>query len=336
MSVQEWLNQLLHKGKIPSNNAIYSYIKNKKPVKPSGWNEYNKTDIRIAVVQMKARLYKHWKLYIDQIYLYAEEASRHKVQLLVFPANNSLQLMSLHPLYRKNSQEIHAVIQDMAWYMEDFVIRVYGGIAKAFGMYIVAGSYFVRGHDQELYNRAYLFGPTGALIGTQEKMELTSIEETWGIHRGEKVHTYETPIGCIAMVIGTDEICFEAYRMALFQGTEIVTLLTADEEEGSMFRQIEGLWGRVQENRFCGVKSTLVGDIGPFSYTGKSAIYAPISITPQQDGVLAASQRSDQDVQLIKSINLVEMQAEVDATYIPKDYNIELYEKYFPIIYPEK
>ncbi len=60
--------------------------------------------------------------------------------------------------------------------------RLWGGLAREYGIYIVAGTYFHKevtdSGEEALYNRMAVFGPKGSRVYEQDKVYLTPFEET--------------------------------------------------------------------------------------------------------------------------------------------------------------
>ncbi|MBN1410638.1 MAG: hypothetical protein JW969_07320 [Spirochaetales bacterium] len=55
--------------------------------------------------------------------------------------------------------------------------RIFGKLSQKYHCYILAGSYFARSVGNTLVNRALVFGPSGSIIYTQDKVFLTNFEK---------------------------------------------------------------------------------------------------------------------------------------------------------------
>jgi predicted amidohydrolase len=85
---------------------------------------------------------------------------------------------------------LRQVFLEQAPMVHDLVCEVFGGLARTYGVAIVAGTAFARVEDEdtetdggtdtdetvELRNRAFVFGPDGRLAYTQDKVYLTEFE----------------------------------------------------------------------------------------------------------------------------------------------------------------
>jgi predicted amidohydrolase len=76
----------------------------------------------------------------------------------------------------------------------------------------MAGSYTLAA-DGSVVNRAFLYGPDGKLIGTQDKVHLLPVEEEWKLRRGKSFKIFDTSIGCLAMPVCMDATYFETFRI---------------------------------------------------------------------------------------------------------------------------
>jgi len=195
----------------------------------------------------------------------------------------------------------------------------------------MSGSYVVLDNGS-LVNRAFLYGPDGNVIGNQDKVHLMPQEAEWYIKRGQAFSVFETDLGNLALPICMDATYYETFRILEHLGTEIVLLPIANLEKYNYWLALRGIWPRVQESQLYGIKSALVGSLAGFTFTGRSGIFAPLELTPGQDGVLAEVESYDREAMAIANLDL-EALAVLRRNHPWRDRNPVLYKRYFPEIY---
>jgi len=273
----------------------------------------------------------------------AVEAGAH---LIVFPEDTGTHLLGLLPGTRQLTPEVSLEDAIGAWGEGIQVADLFRAVAPAarpifettfsilaagFGVHIVAGSLLLPETDGRLYNVGCLYGPDGRLIGRQRKAHLFPIEQKWGLACGTEVGVFHTPVGRLAFPICMDHTFFESARVAYLQGAEVLIDPSANPEPYDFHEQMRGVWGRVQENPMYGVLACMVGRIAGFTFEGRSAVYAPLALTPERDGILAQAATPDQEEILVCDLDLDALRA-FRAEHRP-DFNLALYQRYLPEVY---
>jgi predicted amidohydrolase len=203
-------------------------------------------------------------------------------------------------------------------------------LAKAYRVYIMAGSAMLV-DEGRLYNRAYLFGPQGEIVGTQDKIHPIEMELDLGMSFGTHLKVFATPLGRLAFPVCMDATYFETFKILKHMGAQIVIIPIANMEPFDLYLSLRGIWPRVQEAGIYGLKSALVGDLYAFKFTGKAGAYAPLELTPQRNGVLAEAGSYDRDAVVMASLDLPRLD-EYQSPYF-SDTNPELYRHYLPDAY---
>ncbi len=310
--------------------------------------------IRAAAVQVKLNLHKSPLQFADEMHRRVREAVDEGAVLVAFPEYNNLPLLGLLPgieqmeeSYREKAispgkthadedkQQEDIKLTDVFHYMspavKPLVDAVFSSLAEAYKIYIMAGSYTLADNGS-VVNRAFLYGPSGKMLGSQDKVHLLPIEEEWQLKRGDNFNTYDTTIGRLALPVCMDATYFETFRILEQNETDIVLLPIANQEEYNYWLALRGIWPRVQESRLYGVKSALVGSIAGLTFTGKSGIYAPLELTPEKDGILAEVKPHDREAMAVADLDL-EALHELRHNDPWRDKNPVLYRRYFPEIY---
>ena len=319
----------------------------------------DRRQIKVAALQIELKLFKNPLQYADEMHRLVREAADQGAQLVVFPEYNNLALLGMLPGIEKMEKEAFrekgaradkegkgggASVQgrgddlslaDLFRYMspavKPLVHAIFSQLASAYSLHIMAGSYTLE-EKGEIVNRALLYGPSGDLIGSQDKVHLLPMEAGWNLKKAASFNVYETPLGCLAMPVCMDATYYETFRILEKSGAEIALLPIANLEEYNYWLALRGIWPRVQESQVYGIKSALVGSVAGFTFTGRAGIFAPLEITPGQNGVLAEVEPFDREAIALAKLNL-EALDQLRRNHPWRDYNQALYKRYFPEIY---
>jgi predicted amidohydrolase len=187
---------------------------------------------------------------------------------------------SLARLLRKNGDQLEAV------YLETF-----GALAREFEMCIAGGSLYLYDPESEtVRHRAYLFNAEGEVLGFQDKLNL-SVDEVDLASPGNDLAAIETPFGRVGLLLGQDAMYPELARGLAIQGADLLIGLVANPGVASAAVIRSALALRAEENQVFVAASFLLGPnlLGQGSqntYFGRSALLAPISLTPKGDGIV--------------------------------------------------
>jgi predicted amidohydrolase len=308
---------------------------------PSSQNNQNNV-VKVATVQIKARLYKNIYKYMDDMLRWVVLAKNNKCQFIALPEYHTLQLLGLLPGIGKqdsmgsktdhnSSPSVLDILKYIAPIIERIYVTLFSTLAKLFDIYIMAGSTVVE--DERLFNCGYLFDNEGNTIGKQRKVHLMPMEMEWGLGRSNDITVCQTGIGCISFPICMDATYYETFRIASLKGADIVVIPIANAEEYNHWKALRGTWPRVQESWVYGIKSAMVGTLLGFTFSGKAGIYAPIELTSNKDGIIAESKEpfSEDIIYGYLDINKIRQYKTRALQYLP--FNTELIEKYLPNIY---
>ncbi len=307
--------------------------------------------IRTAALQVELKLFKNPLHYADEMHRRTREAVKEGARLIAFPEYNNLPLLGLLPgfekmeeTYRKKANEPKSKegnkkekisLADVFCYMnpavQPLVIALFSRLAAAYNIYIMTGSFALAANGRVI-NRSYLFGPSGLLIGSQDKVNLTLMETEWNMKRGSAFSVYETSLGRLALPVCMDATYYETFRILEKKGADIVLLPIANLEEYNYWLALRGIWPRVQESQLYGIKSTLVGNIAGLNFTGRAGIFAPLEITPRQNGVLAEVETCNNESMAVADLDLEALHS-LRRSHPWRDNNQALYDRYFPKIY---
>lgn len=260
--------------------------------------------VRVASLQYFIRPVRSLDEFRGQVAALVETAADYKVRLLVFPEYFTTQMLTLGDVQRP----IETQIRDLAHKVDAFVELMHG-LARKHGIYIVAGSIPVLADDDEdvVYNRSYVFGPTGQL-GVQGKMHMTRWEvEDYRVTPAERLHLFETDFGRMAVAICYDAEFPEIARAAARNGAEMLVVPSCTDERQGYLRVRYCAQARAIENSMYVVVSSTVGSLPmvpavSLNY-GQAAILTPSDFQFSRDGILAEGM-PNQESMIIGDLNL--------------------------------
>lgn len=304
--------------------------------------------LNVAALQVQIELFTNPIGYIDMIHRRIREAVALGAHLVAFPEYNNLSLLGMLPGVAELGEKISAtkegatqtkvpditvtdVIRYVGPVVAPFLDTLYSSLAAAYGIYLMAGSLLLPDGDK-VVNRTFLYGPSGGLIGSQDKVHLMPIEIEWGITPGFRFHVFDTGTAKIAAPVCMDATYFETFRILELRGAEIVIIPIANPEPYNHWLALRGIWPRVQEAPVYGIKSALVGSLLGFEFTGRAGIFAPAELTSDGSGVLDIVESPEKEGIAFATIDLRALR-ELRQDHPWRDSNPALYRRYFPRVY---
>ena len=169
--------------------------------------------------------------------------------------------------------------------------EVFGGLAREFGMTVVAPSaYLPDPVDGVIRNLAVIFDSNGQMVGHQAKVvlhpadtDLAQAGTTWDV--------IATEVGRIGLILGSDVLYPEVGRLLAYQGADLFVVQAASTDELLYQKLRAASLARMQDNQLFAATSFLIGDnqlsrAQRTPFVGKSALFAPQELTPRSNGVL--------------------------------------------------
>ena len=315
-------------------------------IAPSGNLDTIDTEaVRIAALQVVRRRYESLTDYVADMNSYVEEAVNHRAQLVLFPAYTGLLPFSLLPRCEEELATLQ-IEEETGFpsaeaanrclsFFSDVVYEIYyhtmSQLAARHQVLIMAGStlYF----DEEiLRHRAFLFDDTGSLVGFQDKVGLTAFEQALFVEEGQEINAFDTPLGAVVLVIAEDIHYYETGKVADSLGAQLLLHPTAFAQPHTAVDAAAGLNLRVQENRFYGVQSVLVGDSGlGLLLEGPCCVLAPNALLPAKNGIKEQGTGGTARAVLCTRLNLEALTGIVNP--YTDDANPAFLEKYIDRLY---
>ncbi len=229
--------------------------------------------VRVCAAQFFMRRLKTWEEFEHTVEFFADSADAYHCHFLVMPELFTAQLFSTMPKEYSFEQCVEALTDLHFEYCE-----LFERLAVDRQLYIIAGSTPVR-REGILYNVAHLFTPSGKVY-TQDKLHITPDERTeWGIHPGEEIRIFDTPLGRIAIQICYDIEFPEVSRLLALSGVEMVFVPMSTDERKAYNRVRYTAHARAVENSFYVIISANCGNLPTtknylLNY-GQSAVLTP-------------------------------------------------------------
>lgn len=303
--------------------------------------------VTIAVAQMKLELLDDGVAFADKYYGLVRQAVELGAQLIVFPEYAWLPLLGLLPPVRDLAEKgvtlkdavdqlvpgqltIDGVFRMIAPVVKRIFETTGSELAARFGVYLMPGTVVTMDSQRRLFNTAYLYGPDGVLLGTQNKLHPTEMEKDW-LTTGTDLHVLDLPFAKLAMPVCMDFTYWETTRSATLRGAEIVLDMSADESAKEFFLAVRGDESRIQESFAFSTRAYCVTDLFGLNFCGPSHIAAPLGVESDFTTYLARAKTHDCEEVIVADLNLVRLR-EFRAAH-PRDFNVALYEKFFPKAY---
>lgn len=260
--------------------------------------------VGVAALQMQMKHYASLAEYVVDMNLYIADAVNRRAQLICLPAFAGLLPITAIPQSQVHMQGMILPeeeegrinirgLNDALSYLSDHIFDAYfytmSALAARHRIFIMSGStlYF---EGNELCHRAFLFNDEGELMGYQDKIAEDTLEVALQIPPESEVKLFDTPMGPVSILIGSDAYNFECAKAARGLGAEILLCPGFFFDEYTPVNASLGPNMRAQENRVYTVQSCLVGETGlGFSFEGGGRIYAPNELLRHKNGVAAKS-----------------------------------------------
>lgn len=304
-----------------------------------------------AAIQMEAKLVASGIRYVEFIYRLAAKAAVAGASIVVFPEYSGLPLVGMLPGIGKMLDSAGSfddavsqaggagvgvldVFKLLGPYVECAYKEAFSSVARELGIYIITGSMVLPDDSSDgglMRATGYVFGPEGDLAGRYSKAHLMPIEAEWGISPGSSIPTFNLGGVIVSVPICMDATYFETFRMARFAGADIVAIPSANPEPYNLWYALRGIWPRVQESQVYGIGASMVGQFAGQEFTGRSALLAPLELSPGGDGILAQTMTSDREDVVFAEFDL-SLLYKLRAKE-PLRFNLSLYRKYLPGLY---
>ncbi|GCF11614.1 nitrilase-related carbon-nitrogen hydrolase [Dictyobacter arantiisoli] len=174
---------------------------------------------RVAAIQYEPTLGEKEKNILNLLQL-VEDAVAHGARLIVLP-----EMATTGNCWISNDE--------IAPYVESIpgpTTERFLAVAQMHQCYIALGLPEVDSETQLYYNSVVLLGPAG-IIGTYRKIHLDIGDPRWASEGDQGFPVWDTPLGRISALVGSDAKYFEAARIAALHGADVLLYLANWAEE---------------------------------------------------------------------------------------------------------
>ncbi len=301
--------------------------------------------LRVAALQVAGRPFAGPGQFVEAMYRAMLPAVEQGARLVAFPEDVATGLMGMLPgssrLFKAGLTALGGgAVGRLAdlFALADPAVRViyhetFSGLARRAGVWVAAGSANLAGEDGRVYNEARLYAPDGTLAGVQRKLNLMALEREWGLREGGQLRVFGLDGTRVFLPVCNDAGYWETFRWAVLAGAEIAIVPQADPDEYVPANHFRGAWARVQESPAYAVVSCLVGELAGVRLRGKSAILAPLEISPGGDGVLARVEDPSAPGMAIADLDLEVLRVYRRESGVLAGLRPDVYAHYFPGLY---
>lgn len=260
--------------------------------------------VRVACVQYQVRKIASFEDFANQVEYFVETAADYHSDFVLFPEFFSVQLLSiLEPM--SAIQGIRRLATDFS---EPF-IELMSGLARKYGVYIIAGSHPIAEGD-ELYNKCLVFDPEGKHV-SQPKLHITPSEKRyWGISGGHELVVIPTPKAKIAVQICYDVEFPEATRYLADQGVEILFVPYCTDDRHGLLRVRYCAQARAIENQIYVATAGVIGNLPSVPamdiHYGQAAVFTPSDFAFARDGIQAIAD-SNVETLLVTDLDIADL-----------------------------
>lgn len=300
--------------------------------------------LRVASVQLRVRGYKNLKDYLDEMLAVSQEAVDGGAQVLVFPEYVGLLAATLLPefgriLYwamegdtpeslddvRLRPHKIAMLAESFQNYIYEAYVYTFSTLARLLHVYIAAGSCIV--YEQgALYNRSVLFDPQGEPVGAQDKTSVLCFDKAMGVKPYDHIEVFDTPMGKVAIILGSDAYYFETFKVAAELGARLIFV---PDGRGGVTADVVRC--RAEENNVFAAYSCYSN---PKDKKLHASVLAPFSMTAEHSGTVAST-RDSKTGSVTARINLDKLtsrEREANPGFLAGDYmHSYLYSGKFPM-----
>lgn len=245
-------------------------------------------NVTIASAQYPVTFHDSFEAWVQHTETWVRQALAHRPQLLLFPEYGSMELVSLLP--PEEQADIRLQVRAMERLRDDFC-AVYARLARKYGVIIAAPSFPVC-IGEAVYNRCFVFGPSGKM-GYQDKYFMTRFElEEWNVRRAPaRLCVFEADWGCFGIQICYDIEFPVGAALLCRAGAQVLLAPSCTETIRGSTRVHVGARARALEQQCYTAVSPLVGDATWSAAVDINYGYAAFYSTPDRDlpgeGILA-------------------------------------------------
>lgn len=234
--------------------------------------------VRLALAQMECALADvHSNL--DKVEAWIKEAAASGANIICFP---ELCLTGYNLMLLK--EQVATLSQDYS----EMIARRLSAATKAAGIYAIVPIGVVD-DNEKLYNRAFLYGPDGSVVGTFDKLHAFALEKNY-FSSGDQFPVFDLPFAKIGILICYDVGFPETARRLMDNGAELIFVPAAWRVQDTRAWMLN-IPSRALENQLFTVGVNRVGMEGDLHLFGQSMVSSPsgenLALLPQDSESLS-------------------------------------------------
>jgi predicted amidohydrolase/ribosomal protein S18 acetylase RimI-like enzyme len=281
--------------------------------------------IRICAAQYQMRAIHSWQEFQRTVEFFVDTANTYHSHFLLMPELFTAQLFTLMPA----DLEPRVAIRRLAE-MTDRYIEMFQQLAQESGIYIIGGSNPVV-RDDEVYNVAHLFTPTGNVY-TQDALHIPPTErKDFDIEPGDDIKVFDTPLARIGIQISYDIEFPEVARLQTLAGAEVIFVPYSTDERKAYDRLRITAQARAVENF---IYTVIAGNVGNLPTArnylinyGRAAVFTPSDFAFPPHATAGESDANLETV-LITDLDLTSLAQQRDVATVRHLYDrrLDLYD----------
>ncbi len=268
---------------------------------------FNKSIVRLGLIQWQMRLYKNLDELMQQAEFFIDAVSGYRSDFALFPEFFHAPLMAEY-----NHLSESDAIRKLALYTQELVKR-FSELAISYNINIITGS-MPEIVDNSLYNVGYLCKRDGG-VERYEKIHVTPDESrVWGLKGGSEIKTFDTDCGKIGILICYDVEFPELSRILADEGMNLLFVPFLTDTQNGYSRVRNCAQARAIENE-CYV--AIAGSVGNLPKVhnmdiqyAQSIVFTPCDFAFPSNGIKAEATPNnemtlivDVDLDLLKELN---------------------------------
>lgn len=281
--------------------------------------------IRICAAQWYMRPINSWQEFQQTVEFFVDTANTYHSHFLIMPELFTAQLFTLMPPDLDPKIAIRRLAD-----MTDRYIDMFSRMAQQHGLYIIGGSQPVI-RDNDVYNVAHLFTPTGS-YHTQDALHIPPSERTdFDIEPGDDIRVFDTPLARIGIQVSYDIEFPEVSRLQTLAGAEVIFVPYSADERKAYDRISISARARAIENF---VYTVIAGNVGNLPAAknylinyGRAAVYTPSDFAFPPLGIAGEADANVETV-LITDLDLTSLAQQRDVATVRHLYDrrLDLYD----------
>lgn len=187
-------------------------------------------------------------------------------------------------------QRFDQMIDRFSDFLFDCSYNIFLLLAHKYNVYIATGGLYISSKDGVLC-RSYLFSPDQPEAFFQDKLQLSPFEKRLGVSAGNELKVFDLKIGKTAILAETDGLYYECFKVAKALGADIILCPSLRGEALPGYPAYNPALQHAQHFNVYTARASFcsAGELIP-KFPGASGIYAPLTLSKDLDGVVAAAE----------------------------------------------